>query len=159
MNRLREAIEKYPSNWENCVMWVEDIVSPSVNIMAEMSNDDANNFVNLCQIFSSHVPKFDGGNPSLIEPVANLSQNIFGLIEKEVAVMSHPSILTSRQRSEAEAVSILTKYIKQFKGSLDIYLFGSSHYGIKKSNTNLNLLVNTRMFADFIKSSLLDCDK
>lgn len=109
MNRLREAIEKNPSNWESCVMWVEDIVSPNVNITSEMSNDDANNFVKLCQIFSSHVPKFDEGNSSLIKPVANLSQNIYGLIEKEVAVISHPSILTSRQRSEAEIVTILTK--------------------------------------------------
>lgn len=135
-------------------MWVEDIMCPNVNIMAEMSNDDANNFVKLCQLFSSHVPKFDEVN------AINLNQNtsIISLIEKEVAVMSHPSILTSRQRSEAEIVAILTKYIKQFKGSLDIHLFGSSHYGIIGSNTNLNLLVNTRTFADLSILFLSDYD-
>ncbi|XP_055323571.1 uncharacterized protein LOC129578676 isoform X2 [Sitodiplosis mosellana] len=83
--RLRDGIANNPANWTDCVMWVEDIVSPEVNITAEISNEDANNFVKLCQMFSSHVPKLDE----------------------------------------------------------EIHVLGSSYYGIRGSNTDFNLLVNT----------------
>lgn len=144
-------------------MWVEDLVRPDVNITAEISNDDANNFVKLCQMFYSHAPKVNSMNnlPRSI-PTANFSQNadIFSLIKKEIADMSQPSFIEFRRRSEVEVISLLTKYIQQFNASLEILVFGSSHYGIKGSNTNLNLLINTRMFYDLYNlQCLFNCDQ
>lgn len=134
-------------------MWVEDIVSSDVNIMAEFSQDDANNFVKLCQMLYSQMStcnevKFVSSSTVGPKPPANLNPDteVISLIETEIAGMSQPSFLESRRRSEVEIISILTKNIKSFDASLDILVFGSSHYGIKGSNTNLNFLINTRMF-------------
>lgn len=51
--RARDAILANASNWENCVMYVQDIKSPGTNIAAEISNEDANNFKVMCKLFSS----------------------------------------------------------------------------------------------------------
>lgn len=56
---MRDGIAAKPENWRNCVMWVQDIVSPSVNITAEISKEDALNFIKLCQIFCSYTYSID----------------------------------------------------------------------------------------------------
>lgn len=149
-NSLRDAIAKKPENWADCAMWVEDILSPEVNITAEISNEDADNFVKLCQMFSAHVPKLDEISPpnASIRGTVDLNQRteIFRLIEVKIAAMSHPMFLEPRRQSEAEITSTLRKYIHGFDASLETHVFGSSRYCIKASDTNFNLLVNTRMF-------------
>lgn len=149
LNSLRDAIAKYPANWVDCEMWVEDIVSPEVNITADISNEDANNFIKLCQMFSCHVPNLNEGisTKKSIHGIVNLNQRaeISRLIEMEIATMSQPLFLESRRRSEVALTAILTDYIYKFDAALEIHVFGSSFYGIKGTNTNFNLLINTRM--------------
>lgn len=125
-------------------------MSPEVNITAEISNEDADNFVKLCQMFSSHLPKLDEVNLTndSIREIVNLNQRseISRLTEEKIAATSHPLLLGSRQRSEAEIISALYKYIHDFDASLEIHSFGSSRYGITASDANFNLFINTRMF-------------
>lgn len=54
MLRLREGIKENHSNWENCAMHVQDLKSPGINITAEISEEEANNFKQLCKMFASH---------------------------------------------------------------------------------------------------------
>lgn len=146
---MRDGIAAKPQNWMNCVMWVQDIVSPELNITAEMSTEDANNFVKLCRMLYSHVPEFDRVNTSSVVSNGKIALSneikILDLIDKEVADICQTSHLEFRKGLEVEIISTLAKYIKQFDASLEIHLFGSSHYGIEDSKTNLNLLIETRM--------------
>lgn len=52
--RLRDGIESNAWNWENCTMFVQDPKSPGTNITAEISDEDANNFQQMCKMFASH---------------------------------------------------------------------------------------------------------
>lgn len=50
---LRDAIQANEWNWENCTMFIQDIVSPGTNIAAEIPADEAFNFRTMCFMFSA----------------------------------------------------------------------------------------------------------
>lgn len=52
--RLRDGIEANAWNWKNCTMYVQDIKYPGRNITAEISEQAANNFVQMCKMFASN---------------------------------------------------------------------------------------------------------
>lgn len=41
------------ANWRNCTMFVQDLVTPGLNIAAEVTKEDAYNFQEMCQMFST----------------------------------------------------------------------------------------------------------
>lgn len=144
---LRDGIASNPANWTNSALWVEDPVSLGQNIMAEISKSEANSFVKICQMFTSHTPKFDqNGNASIPKVTITPNQDVelFTRIDKEITKTRQPEFLVSRQRLEQEIISTVTKYIHKFDASLEIVEFGSIQYGIRGSQTNVNLLINTR---------------
>lgn len=51
--RLRDGIEANPLNWMNCAMFVEDIKSPGINIAAEIEEEEADIFQEMCKMFAS----------------------------------------------------------------------------------------------------------
>lgn len=147
-------------------MFVQDIVSPNVNIGVEIPKEEANNFKTMCTVFAfdkssryivtesisklsqlpepKHHLKFDEITvKAIIEEKPKPKQNaeILDLIEKKIVDMW--SFSESRQNIEAEIISTITKYIHSFDASLGIIKIGSSQYGVKESTTNVNLLINT----------------
>lgn len=55
IHRLREGIKTSPENWQNCTMYVQDLVRPDLNIAAEISEADAFCFQKMCQIFAKNM--------------------------------------------------------------------------------------------------------
>lgn len=43
------GIEKSPQNWQNCSMYVQDLVRHDVNATVEISKEAADAFRNLCK--------------------------------------------------------------------------------------------------------------
>lgn len=50
---LRDGITANPSNWQKCTMFVQDLVEAGVNITADVSKEEAYNFQEMCQMFST----------------------------------------------------------------------------------------------------------
>lgn len=50
--RLRSALKIFPENWEDCPMFVQDLVRPEINITAEISKNTAENFQKMCKQFA-----------------------------------------------------------------------------------------------------------
>ena len=48
-------MEESPENWKNCSMYVQDLVRPDVNITAEISKKEADNFQQMCEIFGNKL--------------------------------------------------------------------------------------------------------
>lgn len=48
-------METCPENWQNCTMYVQDLVRPEINITAEISKEEAENFQHMCQIFEHKI--------------------------------------------------------------------------------------------------------
>lgn len=139
-------------NWQNCTMCVQDFAVLSTNITAELSKQEVDNFVRMCQIFSKHVPTF-GDDCSLI-PVtvmfnrsndqmlnANDDTNLIYLIEREITASRSPAVLEMRQRAELEITSTLTQYVREFKPDLKLHPFGSTQFGTRFVYANFNLLI------------------
>lgn len=55
--RLREGIRKSPANWQNCSMYLQDLIQQDLNITAEVTQREAENFQVLCQLFVSELRK------------------------------------------------------------------------------------------------------
>lgn len=52
--RLQDGINSNAWNWKNCTMYVQDIKYPGTNITAEISEEEANNFQQMCKMFASY---------------------------------------------------------------------------------------------------------
>lgn len=149
IRRMRDGIAVCPNNWQNCIMWVQDIVSPHINITAEISNQEIDSFVRMCRIFSEYVPTLYDDNEyldglSMLDPLQDA--NLLNLIENGISNSKSPEVLEQRRRAELEIVSTLTKYIREFDSSFTVYPFGSTRYGIRRANANFNLLIITSKF-------------
>lgn len=133
-------------------MWVQDTVSPHVNITAEIAKTEVDNFVRMCQVFSEYVPSFYEDSEFLENATSmeNLSPldtvqdaNLLRLIEEGISNSQSPEVLRARQRDEHEILSILKTFIQSFDPSLELHPFGSVMYGIRRGDANFNLLVIT----------------
>lgn len=51
--RLQNGIASNSFNWKNCTMHVQDFKSPGVNVTAEIPEEDAINFTEMCKMFVS----------------------------------------------------------------------------------------------------------
>ncbi|XP_031625839.1 uncharacterized protein LOC116342388 [Contarinia nasturtii] len=51
--RLRDGMTSNSANWQKCTMFVQDLISPELNITAEISKEKAYNFQEMCQMFST----------------------------------------------------------------------------------------------------------
>lgn len=160
---MRKGIKACPKNWENCTMCVQDIISSHINITAEISKQEVDNFVRLCQTFAKHEPKFDDGSHSvtktIAKPISNQPNTLFSLtsdsikntnlielLEKEISKFCSPSTMELRQRFEWEIFSTMESFLHEFDPSLKLCAFGSSQYGIKLPGSNYNLMVVTSKF-------------
>lgn len=145
MIRLRESIAIYPENWTNCSIFIQDMVSPGLNIAAEITKQEITNFKLMCKLFSSCKPTLKIELPIVTKSIdLDLKQGIHGLIDKELVEMRRQ--LDLGLNCETEITSILTKYIHQFKPTLKVIPFGSNHYGFKRPTANFNLLIDTGEF-------------
>lgn len=114
---MRDGIKACPANWSNCSMWVQDLVSPCTNITAEISKQEVDNFLKMCRMFSTHVPKLNlsksSGLPNTASSVneinanANRNVDLIVSIEKEITNSLSPSYLEFRQRSELEITDLV----------------------------------------------------
>lgn len=154
MIRLREGMAIYPENWKNCSIFVQDIVSPGLNIAAEITRHEITNFKLMCNLFSSCKPTLKIERPIVTKTIdLNLKQGIHGLIDKELVEMRRQ--LDFGLSCETEITSLLKKYIHQLKcTSLTVIPFGSNQYGFKRQTSNFNLLIDTGEFVIFIQKSI-----
>lgn len=53
--RLRSAINTSPENWENCPMFVQDLVRSNINITTEIPKQTAANFQQMCKRFAKEL--------------------------------------------------------------------------------------------------------
>lgn len=145
-------MELNAANWTNCAMCVQDITLPGKNITAEISKQQAANFVNMCRIFSSYTPKFK----TKTQPTANIQQEAIFLenMKKRINFQElcrkldddfNSSMLSRCHHDISEAVIFaqLTLYVQAIYPSLKLHLFGSRQYGLRSKTSNLNLLVET----------------
>lgn len=51
--RVRDGIKANPLNWEKCTMFVQDLVECGLNVTANVSKEEAYNFQEMCQMFST----------------------------------------------------------------------------------------------------------
>lgn len=158
MISLRDGIKSNPKNWNNCTMFVQDVVMPGLNIAAEIPEEEAMNFKIMCKMFAKYKPTNNNKSIDIPKVVMDRStsieqvENVFSLIDKEIAKACNASRLESREGFEEEIVSILTEYLTGPKAVLEIIPFGSSRYGFKRLNTNFNLLINTStLMTSFLK--------
>lgn len=144
-------------NWENCTMCVQDLIQPHVNITAEISKQEVDNFVRLCQIFSKQSSKYfdDCFTRNTLSTVSKTdvpseilkhNPDFLSSIEKEILNSRMPTVLETRKRYEVEITSRLATYIQKFDPSLKLYPLGSTQYGVQITNANFNLLVSTSEF-------------
>lgn len=150
---MRVGIKTCPKNWMTSTMWVQDIILPRVNITAEISGQEVDNFVRMCRIFAKHKLNTDGGSQSVMktnssQPVISLlptfdsvDTNLVKLLEKEVSKFCLPSNIQQRQHFESEIFSTMQSFLHQFDASLKLYAFGSSQYGIRLPGSNYNLMI------------------
>lgn len=141
-----------PNNWVDCSMWVQDAVSLSTNITAEITRKEVDNFVRMCKIFAkntecSNITRILPSSPANSIQVTHLIR----LIERDISDSIVPSLSETRIRFELEIISMLKKYINEFDPSLKLYPFGSSQYSAITTNTNFNLLITTSKFRIFLK--------
>lgn len=143
---MRDGIKACPSNWNDCAMCVQDFVSPSINITAEVSLAEVDNFVKMCKLFAKHSQQLESLTCQSI-PCAD--EDLVALIEKEINDSRFPPFLEDRRKFKLEIGETLTKYVQQFDKSFKIIPFGSSRFGIKLHNNNFNLLINTSEYLLF----------
>lgn len=55
IHRLQTGIETSPENWQHSTMYVQDLVRADVNIAAEISEEDAYCFQEMCKIFAERM--------------------------------------------------------------------------------------------------------
>lgn len=130
-------------------MWVQDAISPSTNITAEITEKEVNNFVQMCKVFAEYSEFSNiATNRSLCPAERNAIQvpDLIRAIEKDISDSNMTSLREARNRFELEIVSTLEKYICEFDASLKFYPFGSSQYVDRITNTNFNLLITTSWF-------------
>lgn len=124
-------------------MFVQDIVSSSVNITAEVSEQEAQNFKMMCQQFSVYLSAYNSQRRLIVNP----HKSIFDTIKRDVMNLHQPWQFESPYRAfEAEIIFTLTKFVQHFNPYLKIIPFGSTTYlfeslRIKGKKANLNLWI------------------
>lgn len=120
-------------NWKNCTMFVQDLKLPGTNITAEISKEEANNFIQMCNMFASSKSheqsiedylgklsqicatadptcSFHGGVSATKNGVHDLSKASMSALQSlkiAVATMAAPNgSSSSNDRSRASSVSI-----------------------------------------------------
>lgn len=156
-----------PGNWKNCSMYVQDPISPSTNITAELTKYEVDNFIKMCKIFATYESIVDSSYVSPMSsassacslssasqlssrssadkalPQNNQNIDVVSSIVVEMAQVRLVSFIETRQSNESEILAILRQYIHNHDSSLEIYPCGSTQYGIRFLNSNFNLLINT----------------
>lgn len=153
---MRNDIAACSKNWEDCTMCVQDLILPHKNITAEITKQEVDNFVRMCQMFAKQLPNcYDecstttqATTSKISLPSQNLEQeaDFICSIEERISNTRLPAVLETRKHFEEEITSILGTYIQKFDPSLKLYPFGSTQYGVKIANANFNLLITTSEF-------------
>lgn len=128
---MRDGIKSNAWNWKNCTMYVQDFKSPGINITAEISKEEANNFIQMCNIFvtsNSHeqsideyIMKFDestfslNGSPSVRTDVNEVIESSRNTVQN----LEHPensnSSSSSNDRSRASSTNTTLNPISTLK--------------------------------------------
>lgn len=96
--RLRDGMTMNAANWQKCTMFIQDLVSPGVNIAAEIPKEQAYNFQGMCQMFSSSQ------RPSPVKRAPKLSPPANVPIRRTTSLSSIPSTKTTPARGKAVKV-------------------------------------------------------
>lgn len=199
-------------------MFVQDLISPGLNITAEITKEQAYNFQDMCQMFSTSQrptlpkrvpkaslpanfpvrkatslhnlqtpkssltrskaikedkPKVSGSNllkkvptkkGTIKTPLATIDEviksgKIFELIANEMEKVSLRS--DERVRHESRILGLLKHQFKLFDRTVALIPFGSTTFGYGGSNSNYNILIDTRKYrfplrkVNLCKSSLI----
>lgn len=113
---MRDAIKSNAVNWKNCAMHVQDIKYPGVNVTAEISVKEANNFKKCCQILSqfSHKKIIDDYLSKIQSPqeakrsnlgVENLKESTSSKLN-DAAQISLDSLRSAVKNAEKEAKNV-----------------------------------------------------
>lgn len=161
---MRDSISANLKYWENCTMWVQDLIPPYLNITAEITDQEVGNFVRMCQLFADYSPKcYDdcsmttpNATCNVRLPLQNLKQDadFMSLIQREISNSRLPSVLETRKRFELEITSMLARCVQKFDSSFKLYSFGSTQYDVRIANANFNVLISTSKFISPIESFL-----
>lgn len=134
-------------------MWVQDPVVLSTNITAPFTKDEVNKFIKLCQMFVTYKPNFDDALPylSVTREQINVNQGIekridfrmfFAMMETSAEEgKDHIVFMRIRKDYEMNLINKLNLYLKSFDSNLYAIHFGSSHYGLTKRASDLNLFI------------------
>lgn len=145
-------------------MYVQDLVLPSINITAELTQHEVDMFVKMCQTFAEYEPIVSSSFSSAMSSASSQSSansmvsnhcqdsNFIHLIEKEMAQARLPLFIDTRQNSETEIISVLKKYFDGFDPPLNVDRCGSASYGVRLLNSNFNFLIITSKFTTALKS-------
>lgn len=83
-----------------------------------------------------------------IKPKTIHGTDTIALIEREINNANSMPGLDNRQHFETEIISILTQCIHKFEPTLKVHPIGSTRYGIRLLNTNVNLLITTSEYVE-----------
>lgn len=112
--RLREGVKSNQSNWEDCTMFVQDLISPGVNVTVEITKEEADNFVEVCKMNAHpiiHDRIIDNYVLKLSESRLASRSNIAFPAEKSVTELSETSVQSlKRFKVEIEKRRHLDEY-------------------------------------------------
>lgn len=139
-SRLREGIELNAPTWENCTMFVQDLNS-GANTAAEITQQEANNFRDMCKLFTSttlHSQAIDEYLLDLSQIRADCSKTSICSMENSSYELSETS-LSSLERFE-EMICNADKPQNRVEP-----IFESIHDGNMVNATNTNGIVHSTL--------------
>lgn len=94
---IGNSISACPKNWKDCTMCVQDLISLHVNITAEITKQEVDNFMQMCKIFAKQLSKCyvecsaiaantpsTSGNIAQLIPNLKQDDDLVSLIEKGI---------------------------------------------------------------------------
>lgn len=128
---MRDGIESNAANWKDCTMYVQDIQTPGINVTAEISKEETNNFKKMCQIFTG----CDSHNRCINEYISKLS-SIGNLQSASKANNgSNCSLKSSHSTSKSTSVSSTSSTAKQIE-DMSVFSLESLKNAIQRAQSS-----------------------
>lgn len=160
-------------------MFVEDLNAVGKNITAEIPEEHAVHFKEMCKLFALiNAPEHDAAideyllklslarspnananamNTNSVPPLMERSVRDPRIREKEP--LRAQSIVDPRASFELEIFTVVVQFIYDLDPAMKLFPFGSTQYGIKYPNANYNLLVTTGEFFDSAMNVITELQK
>lgn len=101
------------TNWQDCAMFVQDLVSPGLNVTAEISKEETYNFQGMCQMFSNSQRHSPTKVPNTIAPVRRTAS--LSSLPSSKPCVSHTKVM--KEEKTKQTVN-LTKKVPTKKGAV-----------------------------------------